>query len=221
MSEANPNNSTFLQILLDAQEVLITNSFGDIDDIENLNKVITLAKNTPTYAAQVDEKYNARTYGKIKKKFNRLCLLSNIAGQAIMSLNNSTLKVFVMFMLCLAQTENVEISKDRIQEITDLSSNSVKKALTILEEKGFIAKQPNSESDMWMVNPYCVVNGKIKHEDNVKLRFEELTKKSGTLSRFWDDNFPKWQIVTKSVKINNKNVSCSEIKKYTGTNVKF
>lgn len=204
------SKSPFLSMLNDA----LVDADPELRD--KIREIIKTASSSPGYCKKVDDRYNARTYSDKSISYNRLPTYNGEKAAALDYLFGANLTVFQCLARGLIRGYCIKSSISQLKEISGLSHPTIREALKWLKENGYLAvKKPPAgkrTETIWMLNPYCIGNGKMLHTSTEINNFEALADKKA-LIKFYS-RARKWQAVGQTMKEDDEPLQCSEILPY-------
>lgn len=204
------SKSPFLSMLNDA----LVDADPELRD--KIREIIKTASSSPGYCKKVDDRYNARIYSDKSISYNRLPTYNGEKAAALDYLFGPNLTVFQCLARGLIRGYCIKSSISQLKEISGLSHPTIREALKWLKENGYLAvKKPPAgkrTETIWMLNPYCIGNGKMLHTSTAISNFEALADKKA-LIKFYS-RVRKWQAVGQALKEDDETLQCSEILPY-------
>ena len=161
--KANPNNSTIIQILLDAEKIAMS---PDCNDPEFLGIVRNLKDHlTPVLIKEIDAMYARHRYGEGKLYFNKF-----FKCDIWENLSESAVKVLLRISRKVSEDGCYLLNQDMIRKVMHMNKHTLIKALNELQEYGCITKLctlKNRNADkpsgtVYMVNSNIVASGTKK-----------------------------------------------------------
>lgn len=205
-----PQKKTSLEIMLEDAAVEASTPEQRVA-IKALQKLTT-----PAFGKKVEARYAARLYSDQSISFNRIPTYNDPIGCALDELSGTELTVFLTLARAAIRGYLVGSSKKELAEVTGISRPTVGVAIETLIAGGYMAVHTPASGrrtvTIWMLNPGCIGNGKLRHSKTAQKQFNALAGRKAVAA--FNRHRRQWQAVTQTITLEGEKVTYSAIEPY-------
>lgn len=189
----NPNNSSIVQILLDAENIVIQENNPALQGLlADITKLRTTFEQYNSLTSKVDNMFDIHKYP--DKSLTFVKLQNFKSNQVIKNLSSNAVKLLFFMIQVMSNSNVIEIKQDVVKQIINLSKPTIVKCLEELELAGCITRVKNrskSHGSIYVVNPEIA---RIGNQKTVDADYKKITSQT-ELDCFADISKPICKVV--------------------------